>query len=139
MDFDTRGGKEFLGVGWHFPPKLDNRGALAQAVHEKDIHQAIHIILGTNPGERIMRPEFGAGLRAFVFEPMSRTTMTLLKQRVEQALIRWEPRIEVDQVTVTAEDRAHGKLLINIRYKVRSTNTFYNLVYPFYLAEGERS
>ena len=135
---DSTDGREFLGVGWNFPLALDRDGSIAQVAYEEDIRQAIHIILGTDPGERVMRPDFGAGLRAFLFEPLSTATMMLVRQRVEQALIRWEPRIEVMEVTVTADDRELGKLLINIRYRVRSTNTFYNLVYPFYLAEGER-
>ena len=135
---ESTDGKEFLGTGWHFPLALDRRRELAQVAYEEDIRQAILIILGTDPGERVMRPDFGAGLNALLFEPLNTATMTLARQRVERALIRWEPRIEVQEVSVTADNRELGKLLIDIRYLVRSTNTFYNLVYPFYLNEGER-
>ncbi len=128
-------GKAFLGRGWAFPVQPDERGDVALAVYEEDIHQAIHIILGTVPGERVMRPDFGAGLQALVFEPLNPTTMALARHRVEEALITWEPRIDNITVQVTA-DPPRGCLMIDIRYRVRLTNTFYNLVYPFYLQEG---
>ncbi len=82
-----------------------------------------------------MRPDFGAGLRALVFEPINTHTIALTRHRVEQALILWEPRIDSIGVSVTAQPRA-GRLDIGVRYRVRTTNTFYNLVYPFYLQEG---
>lgn len=127
----------FLGIGWAFPVGLDAAGEVALAVHEQDIRQAIWIILGTARGERVMRPDFGAGLRDFVFEPVNTTTMALVQNRVEGALITWEPRIDLLGVDVTADSPVRNKLLIHIRYRVRQTNTSYNLVYPFYLAEGE--
>ena len=74
----------------------------------------------------------------FIFEPINTTTLALIEQRVETALITWEPRIDLQSINVKADSREHGKLLVNIEYRVRSTNTFYNLVYPFYLAEGQQ-
>jgi phage baseplate assembly protein W len=85
-----------------------------------------------------MRPDFGAGLEDFVFESMSVTILATVKKRVEEALIDWEPRIDVTRVEVTA-DLPRGRMLIAIDYRVRSTNTHYNLVYPFYLQEGARA
>lgn len=130
-----QGGKAFLGRGWAFPVLPDGSGDVTLAVYEEDIRQAIRIILGTTPGERVMRPEFGAGLQALVFEPLSHTTMALARHRVEEALTIWEPRIDNIFVQATA-DQLLGRLMIDIRYRVRTTNTFYNLVYPFYLQEG---
>jgi phage baseplate assembly protein W len=130
--------KAFLGLGWAFPIALDTTGEVALAAYEADIHQAVLVILGTAQGERVMRPDFGAGLRALVFEPMNTTTIALVRHRVEEALITWEPRIDKITVEVTTE-AALGRLLIAIHYRVRATNTFYNLVYPFYLLEGERA
>ena len=128
-------GKAFLGVGWAFPPSATAGGDMATAAYETDIQQAIRIILGTAPGERVMRPDFGAGLKTLIFEPMSTTTAALAQYNVQQALVQWEPRI--DQVTVTVTPQpATGSLSIDIRYRVRLTNVFYNLVYPFYLSEG---
>jgi hypothetical protein len=126
--------RAFLGRGFAFPPSVA-AGRVATAEYEEDIRQAIRIILGTDPGERVMRPDFGAGLRALVFEPISTHTLALAQHRVEQALILWEPRIDRIGVKVDAQP-AQGLIRIEVRYRVRSTNTFYNLVYPFYLQEG---
>jgi phage baseplate assembly protein W len=105
------------------------------ATHEEDIRQAIRLILGTIPGERAMRPDFGAGLHALAFEPLSARTIALARHRVEEALTSWEPRIDRITVDVSAEP-SRGRLLLDIRYRVRATNIFYNLVYPFYLLES---
>jgi len=126
--------KAFLGNGWAFPVGVSG-GRIANAEYEEDIRQAIRIILDTDPGERVMRPDFGAGLRALVFEPINTTTIALARHRVEQALILWEPRIDHIGVEVRAEPK-QGVLRIEVRYRVRTTNTFYNLVYPFYVQEG---
>jgi len=128
--------KAFLGVGWAFPPAVEADGTLAEAVHEEDIRQAIRIILGTNPGERVMRPDFGAGLNTFVFEPVNTTTMALVQSRVQEALVAWEARIDVEAVNVTTDAVERNRLLIDMTYRVRATNTLSNLVYPFYLEEG---
>jgi phage baseplate assembly protein W len=128
--------KAFLGVGWAFPPGVTADGQIREAAYEDDVRQAIHIILGTNPGERVMRPDFGAGLRTFVFEPVNATTLSRVETRVREALIAWEPRIDVLGVAVTTEPPVNNKLLIAINYRVRATNSVGNLVYPFYLQEG---
>jgi len=130
--------KAFLGVGWAFPVQLGLDGDVALSSYDEDVREAVRIILGTRPGERAMRPDFGAGLHQLVFEPISTTTLTLARHRVEEALVRWEPRIDHINVTVTAEPPV-GRLLISVDYRVRATNTFYNLVYPFYLMEGKES
>jgi phage baseplate assembly protein W len=131
------GAKAFLGVGWAFPVGLDTGEEVSLVKYEEDIRQSIWIILGTTQGERVMRPDFGAGLHALVFEPINSTTMALVRQRVQEALTLWEPRIDNVTVQVTAQP-AQGRLMIDIHYRVRTTNTFYNLVYPFYLQEGEQ-
>jgi phage baseplate assembly protein W len=129
--------KSFLGVGWAFPVQADpSSGDMSTAVYEEDIRQAILLILETNLGERVMRPDFGSGLRELVFEPLNTRTMALVQHRVEQALITWEPRIRVQEVRVQAQGTARNTLLVTISYEIRATNTFYNLVYPFYLQEG---
>jgi phage baseplate assembly protein W len=128
--------KAFLGVGWRFPTQLDATREVALSAYEEDIREAIQIILGTNPGERVMRPDFGAGLHALMFEPLNPTTIALTKKRVLEALTVWEPRIDSIEVQVTPNPPL-GQLLIEINYRVRVTNTFYNLVYPFYLLEGK--
>ena len=128
--------KSFLGVGWFFPPCVANDASTATIAFEKDVEQAIRIILGTDQGERVMRPDFGAGLNSFVFGPINQITMQKIQTRVHEALVEWEPRIDVKQVTVTVDRTEPNKLLITIVYRVRVTNTLQNLVYPFYLQEG---
>jgi phage baseplate assembly protein W len=126
--------KAFLGVGWAFPVSA-SAGDTATAAYEEDVRESILIILQTNPGERVMRPTFGAGLRDFVFEPVNTTTMALLQTRVNDSLVDWEPRIDVESVVVTATGELNT-LNIEIAYLVRATNTAANLVYPFFLQEG---
>jgi phage baseplate assembly protein W len=124
---------DFLGTGWQFQVGLDERGRVAMAEHEASIRQSIWLILGTAPGERLMRPDFGCGIHDFVFAVNSAGTAGQIAHLVRMALLRWEPRIDV--LGVAAEpDRANPTLmLIEIAYQVRLTNSRYNLVYPFYL------
>src|SRR4051812_39018027 len=93
--------KAFLGVGWAYPVAV-SAGRTATAAYEEDIRQAIGIIIGTNPPERVMRPDFGAGLNRFLFEPVNATTMGTLQRAVQTALVDWEPRIDVLTVKVSA-------------------------------------
>jgi len=127
--------KTFLGVGWSFPVATAG-GEASMAQFEEDIRQAILIILLTNNDERMMRPTFGAGLNRFLFEPVNPTTMAQVQTRVHDALIDWEPRIDVIEVTVTPSAKSLSTVLIDISYRVRATNSVGNLVYPFYLGEG---
>lgn len=127
--------RAFLGVGWTFPVCLSG-GRIQMSEYEKDIREAIRIILRTNRGERLMRVDFGAGLHDFLFESISSETMERLRARVNEALIDWEPRIDVISVTVTVDVSEPNKLLIEMKYNIRATNTQHNLVYPFYLEEG---
>lgn len=129
--------RAFLGQGWAMPVELDASGDVAMVDHDEDVGQAIRIILETAPDERVMRPDFGSGLHAAVFEPITTTTKALLRHRVIDALTRWEPRIDSVEVTVDDRRRAEGILELEITYRVRATNIFYNLVYPFYLTEGQ--
>lgn len=129
--------QDFLGVGWKYPVQLEAPGEIALSRFEEDVRQAIMIILETAPGERVMRPEFGCGIHQYVFAPNNTRTASLVRFQVEEALNRWEPRIELVSVTVTRDPAAPATLLINIDYKVRATDSRFNLVYPFYLERGE--
>ncbi len=127
--------KEFLGKGWAFPFKL-REGRISLSSAEEDIREAIRIILSTRKGERIMRPEFGCGIQEMVFEPLNETSRGLIRYQVEEALTRWEPRIERIKVQVDFDQNEPGRVLVKIEYTVRSTNARENIVYPFYLTEG---
>ena len=127
----------FLGTGISFPFRVDDNGNVATDSNEKSIENSIRLILGTTKGERVMRPDFGCGLHDFVFAYINTSTLTLIEESVSDALMLWGPRIELVNVKASTEQMCSGKLLINVDYKVRTTNNQYNLVYPFYLTEGE--
>jgi uncharacterized protein len=129
--------KDFLGRGWKFPVEADRAGKISLSEYEQDVREAIRIILLTSKGERVMRPDFGSGLYEFVFATMSATTIGAIQATVRDALVKWEPRIQVLAVEVAASAGELGKLLINIDYRVRATNTRFNLVFPFYLKEQQ--
>ncbi len=128
---------KFLGVGWQFPVELDaNKQRFALAEYEESVRQSILIILNTAKGERVMRPDFGCSLHELVFAPNNAATQGLAGSYVEEALLLWEPRIKVLDVTVDPGGE-HGEVLnINIEYWVRTTDNRFNMVYPFYLDRG---
>ena len=128
---------DFLGRGWSFPVQPTATGQAAMSAEEQSIREAIWIILATSPGERVMRPDFGCGIHDLVFALNDADTAGSVQKKVRDALIRWEPRINVLGVDVEVKGRGEV-LLINIHYRVRTTNNFFNLVYPFYLAVGSR-
>ena len=128
--------KNFLGTGWRFPIRVNNRGGLSYSTGEEDIEEAIWIILGTSKGERLMLPDFGCGINDLVFAPLNPTTIGDIGYHVKEALIQWEPRIDVLNVRVEQEKEEPNKLLIRVDYRVRANNAYYNIVYPFYFTEG---
>jgi len=128
---------DILGAGLGFPLGIDHRGAVALARGEDDIEQAIAIILGTAPGERPMRPEFGCDVHDFVFEAVDAATIGRIEGAIRGALDRWEPRIQVEDIDFDLDEVNAGRLGITINYRVRATNTQRNLVYPFYVIPGD--
>jgi phage baseplate assembly protein W len=123
-----------LGTGWRFPIQVNARGGLSWSSAEDKIRESIWLVLMTESGERIMRPTFGCGANAYVFEPNEPATRAGIAQQVRDALSRWEPRIELAGVTVDAPQE--NVMLIHVDYRVAGNNQFYNLVYPFYITEG---
>ena len=128
---------EIIGSGLAFPLQVDRRGGIALARDETDIEQAIELILATAPGERPMRPEFGCGVHDFVFDSIDASTVGRMELAIRDALDRWEPRVIVDSVEFNLDEVADGRLIIDIGYRVRVTNTMRNLVYPFYVIPAE--
>ncbi len=122
----------FLGTGWRLPGVAAG-GEVAMASGEESIRQAIWIILATARGERPMRPDFGCGIHDLVFAVDSAGTAGRVASEVRRALVLWEPRIDLIEVTAAADEAEPNRLLIEIDYRVRSTNNRFNLVYPFYL------
>ena len=127
---------KFLGEGPKFPFTTDDRGRIARSEGEERIRDSIMTIMGTAKGERVMRPEFGCDLAGMVFSVVNSSTLTLVRSTVRDALVRWEPRIDVLDVRVVSDRLADGVLGISVDYRVRRTSTEHNLVYPFYLRGG---
>ena len=125
--------KNFLGRGWKFPVGISSAGGLASSEYEKNIEEAIEIILGTAPGERVYRSSFGCQIHDLVFEPNNSTTAAKVRDFVRMALVQWEPRVRDIEVEAYYDALEDNKLLVDIHYMVRATNSPYNMVYPFYL------
>jgi phage baseplate assembly protein W len=129
--------EEFIGRGWAFPLRTDATGGIALVSREREIEEAIRLILGTAPGERPMRPEFGCRIHDFVFGTADGTTANDVGVEVRRSLARWEPRIEVHDVVVSFDPLDQTVLYIDVRYSIRDTNDRRNLVFPFYVIPGE--
>jgi len=128
--------REYLGVGWKFPLQVTPGGKIAQARYEQRIEEALYLILSTAKGERVMLPEFGCGIHDLVFAPNNATTLTVVVHTVREALVAYEPRIDVLDVNAETAPEEPNLLLIRINYRIRANNALSNLVYPFYIGEG---
>ena len=136
MSSMQRSQREFLGVGWKFPLQVTPAGTIAQAKYEQRIEESIYLILSTARGERLMLPEFGAGIHELVFASNSTTTIALVVHKVREALVAFEPRIDVLDINAESAPDQANLLLIRINYRVRANNARGNLVYPFFIREG---
>ncbi len=129
--------KKFLGTGWSFPPQFSANGKnLEMTSNLENVHKSLEVILHTDLGERTLQEDFGASLRRFLFEPLSNSLLIDMKERVSNAIVRHEPRVILDNVEIVQNKLEAGLLLIQLQYTVRSTNTRFNMVYPFYLNEA---
>jgi phage baseplate assembly protein W len=129
--------REYIGQGLAFPLQVNPQGGIALASGEHDVEQAIRIILSTAPGERVMRPEFGCRIHELIFAPQDAATESLVVYYVEEALAQWEPRIDVQEVDVSADPGRDGALLVEIKYRVKDTHDERSIVYPFFLSGEE--
>ena len=129
--------EQFIGAGWAFPPRIDQTGQIALVTREREIDEAIRLVLGTTPGERSMRPEFGCAIADQVFAGADAATAGRIAYEVRRALDRWEPRIDVQDVAISFDAQDAGTIYIDVRYAVRGANDPRNLVFPFYLIPEE--
>ena len=127
---------EILGTGVSFPIRTDGAGRVVLVSGAVDIDQAIRLIIGTAPGERPMRPEFGCAVHDMVFERVDASTSAQIEEAVREALDRWEPRVAIEAIDFEIDDNV---LNIALAYRVRATNAKRNLVYPFYVVAEEES
>lgn len=126
----------FLGTGWSFPPTFNQETAAVELVSDaEDVRQSLEIILSTQPGERIMHPDFGCELNQFLFEEITQGLITGIKGIIADAILYHEPRIDLEEIEISESDDWEGLLFISIHYLLRTTNSRFNLVYPFYLKE----
>jgi phage baseplate assembly protein W len=126
----------FLGTGWSFPPEFSIRAGVRMVSADEDIRQSLLIVLATAPGERVMRPAFGAGIKQQVFENIDETTITILKDAINRAILFFEPRVEVEAIVADTALAMDGRLDFSIDYTIISTNTRHNIVSPYYCLEG---
>lgn len=127
----------YLGKGWDFPPKfLEKKGEVKLISDIEDIEKSLQTIVTTRRGERVMRPLFGCDLTDKIFENLNATQINIMKNRVEEAIILFEPRIDVIKIALDTQNILEGKFLIKVEYIIRATNTRRNIVFPYYLTEA---
>jgi uncharacterized protein len=127
----------FLGIGWGFPVQFQrNIGTVRMVSEVDDIIESLTILLSTRPGERVLRPDYGCNLEDLLFEPMNESLLTYVKDLVTKAILFYEPRIEAKKINISAADSLEGRLLVEVEFVVRSSNTRFNFVYDYYLKEG---
>ncbi|MDD1606911.1 MAG: GPW/gp25 family protein [Methylococcaceae bacterium] len=127
----------FLGKGWNFPPSfLQNGKDILMVAEEQDIQQSLQILLSTSQGERVMLENFGCDLNRFLFEEISQSLVNGLNSLIRDSILYYEPRIDVARISVDESKESLGVLEISIEYTVRSTNSRFNMVFPFYLNEA---
>lgn len=128
---------DFLGKGWSFPPTFNiAQSEVLMTEKEEDIEKSLQILLTTVIGERIMEPKYGCNMDDLVFEPLNTTTKTLMKDRIQTAILYFEPRIDATKIELNDTGELEGKVLVEIEYVVRSTNSRFNFVFPYYKNEG---
>jgi phage baseplate assembly protein W len=128
--------RPFLGTGWKFPLQVTPAGGIATSSEEQKIEESILLVLSTAPGERLMLPDFGCGIHDLVFSPNNSSTVTMVVDLVRRSLTKYEPRIDVIDVTAETSTEQQNLLLIRVDYRVRDNNAMANLVYPFFITEG---
>ncbi len=130
--------KSFLGTGWGFPPTFNEEPlvGIEMSENEIDIKESLEILLNTNPGERIMLPEYGCELQKYVFDVISNTRLHYLKNIIRTAIVKYEPRIVVNNILINKEEYLDGIIRVIIKYTIKSNNTRFNLVFPYYKQEG---
>jgi phage baseplate assembly protein W len=131
--------RDFLGKGWKFPVDVDRAGGIAMSELDQSIRESITIVLGTAPGERVMRPHFGCDIHELIYAPNNLNTASLAAHFCVEALNKWEPRIDEVEAEAYPSSEQPNRLDIQIRYRVRATNSPRNLVYPFYIRRSDEA
>ncbi len=130
--------KSFLGTGWAFPVRFDKQPecAVRMASEVEDIEQSLPLLLGTRPGERVMRPDYGCNLEDLLFEPVNPSLLTYVKDIITKAVLYYEPRVNLQEVVIHTDAVAEGRVLIELDVVIRTSNTRFNFVYDYYKREA---
>lgn len=129
--------KSFLGTGWSFPPQFDYENAsLTTVSEEEDVRQSLYLLLTTTPGERVTNPKYGCDIKNLLFKPISNATKMFIEDAIRRAILRWEPRIDVESIEINVVDPLEGELQVSLFYTIRTINVRTNIVFPFYKNEG---
>lgn len=133
---DLENQRAFLGNGLRFPVEVDAvTGRFRESSCEENIKESIFLIVMTRKGERLMRPDFGCDIHQYMFDTIDYTVLARMRQAVKDSLVRWEPRIADIEVQIQDRVLEENALEIAITYRVRTTNSPFNLVFPYYLEE----
>jgi len=128
---------DFLGKGWSFPPTFNITTKSVEVTEKQlDIQRSLEILLTTTVGERVMEPKYGCNMTDLLFEPLNTNMKTTMIDRIQTAILYFEPRIDAKNITLDTADELEGVILIQIEYAVRATNSRFNFVYPYYIDEG---
>ncbi len=128
---------DFLGIGWSFPPTFSKKnGSVEMTEKEDDIERSLQILLTTTIGERVMQPKYGCNMDTLLFEPLNTTVKTIMIDKIKTAILFFEPRIDAKKVSLNMQNELDGKVLVEIEYVVRATNSRFNFVFPYYVNEG---
>ena len=138
MSDKYRNNNSFLGTGWAFPPTFhdDKLTGVEMVSQEADIKESLIILLNTNLGERIMLPEYGSELQLYLFDKISNSKLHFLKNIIKNAILKYEPRIKVNDIQIDSKDTHQGIIKVSVKYTIKSNNTRFNLVFPYYKVEG---
>ena len=129
--------QSFVGIGWSFPPQFNaNSGELIMSTDEDDIDASLRVLLGTTAGERFLRPKYGLNLQEMLFEPLNVTNITLLKDRISTNILIYEPRIKLLSLDIDDSLLSQGQVSVMLDYEIRATNSRFNLVYPYFISDG---
>ena len=134
---DNTNSTPFLGTGWSFPPHFDKQNKVVEMVSDvQDIRESLMILLTTQLGERVMNHEYGAGMESMIFEPLTTNLRTYMTDLVKRAVLRYEPRVDLEEVEMEDSGSYEGRVIITVYFIVRATNSRANIVFPYYLEEG---
>jgi phage baseplate assembly protein W len=128
---------KFLGKGWSFPPTfVKGINTVLMTEDEANINENLKVLFDTPKGERLLSRNFGSTLRKYLFAPQNSLLHAEIKDALHTAIKLYEPRIDVDEISILPDYDRESCLMISLSYTVVKVNRRHNFVYPFYINEG---